>query len=151
MYRISFILMLIFLNCNSQNAENILILDDKLIFELENMISEDQKYRVMMASDSLIFNTGVKDSLWTLQKKIDEKNTKRLIEIIADNGFIHSSKTNCKLPVYLIFMHSPFKYKTQILNIINYAKKNNTIDSAAYGLIKWHINGRKEIIFNPDY
>lgn len=149
MFRIFLLLMFFFFDCKAQDTNDILILNDDLLFELENMVNKDQKYRVMMSSDSLTFNTAEKDSLWLIQNIIDEENTKRLIEIVSDKGFIHSSKTNSNSPVYIIFMHSPFKYKSKILEIINKAKKNNRIDSAAYGLINWHINGRKELILNP--
>lgn len=138
-----------FWNSNSQELSKIKKVDTTLIQELEKMFDDDQRLRKLLMSKHG-FTTIQKDSIWILQDSIDDYNTIRLIEIVKDYGFLNSSNSNCRVPIYAIFMHSPYEYKTQILELINTAKMKNEIDSAAYGLISWHINGRQKIVLKPD-
>lgn len=93
----------------------------------------------------------VKDSLWALQSSLDEKNTKILIEIIEERGFPDIKKLECKgyASPFLIFVHSPEEYWSEIKNILDQEIKSDRITKGDYDYIMWHINGRKEGPLSP--
>lgn len=167
-----------YFECQSQktidnnNSTTKLILNEKLIIELSEMLKNDQLYRSSL-SESYIDTSLIKeisklppqdqlelitkslnqnkknnlshiqkDSLWKLQHNIDKDNTKRLIQIVKKYGYINSENSNSKIPLYPMFMHTPEEYKNEVLKIIESENSHGNINLRDYKSIKWHLTGR---------
>ncbi|WP_298514978.1 hypothetical protein [uncultured Kordia sp.] len=86
------------------------------------------------------------DSLMNLQKEIDFKTTKSLLQIVEKYGFPDIEKLQCDSysAPFLIFGHAPKKYWKEIEVLIEREKKAGRITQGDYNYIKWHIGGRKD-------
>ena len=121
--------------------------------EVKN-ISQDEYSNLTSAEQSIILSKSreiaskqsnhsqqEKDSLWQLQSEIDHYNTRRLIEIIKNKGWITKQNLGCQEEIkpWIIFRHAPKKYFAQIREIID---KENSISNYEYKVIDNHLKGR---------
>lgn len=140
------------INCNAQGTSGRKMLDAKLIEELRIMSEEDQLYRKTLLLDtSVVLSKRERDSLWKLQHQIDERNIKRLMEIVEEHGYVDAGNSNSKAAVYIMFMHTPNQYKKEALKIIEKERKKRNIDKTSYDLISWHLKGREGLPFKIQY
>lgn len=132
------ILLLLFTYSNAQvdNKSN------KLQDELNTILEDDQKYRVILTSDTILSEKQI-DSLWELQYDLDNINIDKSIDIIKKFGYINSLNSDFITPFMTVFMHTPKKRIEEVKKIINIEKDKGTIDKASYGMIMWHLHGRK--------
>ncbi|WP_156169078.1 MULTISPECIES: hypothetical protein [Kordia] len=86
------------------------------------------------------------DSLMNLQKEIDYKTTKSLLQIVNKYGYPNITELECEnyAAPFLIFGHAPKKYWKEIDKLIEKEKKAGRIGQGDYKYIKWHIGGRKD-------
>jgi hypothetical protein len=147
MYKLIMILFLIFQNAfvNAQVIRDKQILPIEIISELDSIIHSDQKYRLLVAENREVFSQEKIDSLWNLQDVIDFNNTLRVVEIIEEYGYLSSENSNSNFPMHIILMHTPKELKIKVLEIIEKEKARGRIVESSYGIIKWHLKGRKEI------
>ena len=83
------------------------------------------------------------DSLWDIAHKIDEENTKKLIEITKTYGFPNNKRLGVyKSKAYLIFVHSPKEYFSVIDSLITEEFEQNRISEYKKEYIFWHTRGR---------
>lgn len=83
------------------------------------------------------------DSMRLLQRKIDNYNTEKLIELTKEYGWISNERIDCpKLDVWLIFRHSQHKYFDEISNLIEKEHNAKRLNDFNYTLIHDHLNGR---------
>ncbi|MDF0706457.1 MAG: hypothetical protein VX772_02605 [Bacteroidota bacterium] len=78
------------------------------------------------------------------QKRIDAANTKKLIEIVLEHGWVTKNSLDCKgkFTTALIFRHAPEKYRTQVRNLIEREKEAQRISAYEYYIIDNHLKGR---------
>ncbi|WP_299122156.1 hypothetical protein [uncultured Winogradskyella sp.] len=147
MHRLIIVFSLVFNFCviNSQEKVEKKILPDILILELKSITQSDQKYRSIIVENRESLSKKDKDSLWVLQDEIDINNTIRVIEIIKEYGYISSSNSNSNFPMHIILMHTPNNLKSEVLELIEKENRAGRIVKSSYGLIKWHLEGRKEV------
>ena len=124
--------------------------NENLWKELKSMVNSDMLYRKPMGSSHRIEKAPSKkiwDSLWNLQKKIDDQNTERLLETTKKYGFPNPTRTGKPYSVWMIFQHADSKYKDDILPILERELKANRIESTEYTMIKWNLSDRKTMPF----
>ncbi len=115
---------------------------------LTEMLNDDQLYRKGEILGSLFGNESKYskkeiDSVWTLQLKIDNKNTEKLIELTKKHGWISDERIDCpKLNIWLVFRHSQQEYFEQISELIEKEHNSSRLKDAHYKYIKNHLNGR---------
>lgn len=121
----------------------------KLLTEMRN---KDQLYRNSDILKSTMWNKDKYtkkeiDSVWSLQLKIDNKNTEKLIELTHKHGWLSDEITNCpELNIWIIFRHSQEKYFEKISKLIEKEHNAKRLNDWHYRLINNHLNGRpKEI------
>lgn len=139
-------------SCNQAQPTEIVIEEafrkinnEKLWKELEEMVRNDQYYRKKIKNLDKESNQYQKqwDSIWQLQLVIDHKNTKRIIEITEKYGFPDPRRTGKPISVWLLLHHSPREYHEEIKSLIDREYNSKRMDSTTYGMLKWHVNGRK--------
>ena len=97
------------------------------------------------------------DSLKDVMDKIDEYNTKRLIEITEKYGFPSNYRLKVyKSKAYLLFVHSPTKYFPKINLLIEKEFEAGRISEYCKEYIFWHtkrnrsglppISGKNEVV-----
>lgn len=86
----------------------------------------------------------VRDSLWEIQSRIDRKNTKLLIEITRKRGWVSKKQLGCTeyISPMIIFRHAPKEFWEDIRPLIKKEYEEKRMESATYGFIENHINGR---------
>ena len=86
----------------------------------------------------------VRDSLWDIQEEIDKKNTKLLIEITKKRGWVSKDGLGCTeyISPMIIFRHAPKEFWEEIRPLIKKEFEEKRMESATYGFIENHINGR---------
>ncbi|GAA0744578.1 hypothetical protein [Gaetbulibacter jejuensis] len=118
---------------------------------LNEMINNDQLYRsgeILGGSFGTENNSSKKeiDSVWSLQIKIDNRNTEKLIELTKKYGWISDERIDCpKLNIWLIFRHSQKKYFPEILELITKEHEAKRLNDFHYRLIKNHLEGRPKM------
>ncbi|SHJ47774.1 hypothetical protein [Aquimarina spongiae] len=117
--------------------------------ELRQMEINDQKYRKPLDSAYRVDKAKPKgwDSLWALQKQIDDSNTERLIEITEKYGFPYPNRINQPIAAWMIFHHSSKKYHQKIGPLLVRECEAGRIGSLEYAMIQWHLGERKELPF----
>ncbi|MFD2563675.1 hypothetical protein [Aquimarina rubra] len=113
--------------------------------ELEERVYSDQYYRGMMGGldrDSKNFQKQ-KDSIWQLQLAVDYKNTKRMIDLTHRYGYLDPNRTGRPIRVWVLFHHAPKEYHQEIKALIEREYQAKRMDSIAYRMTLWHLNGRK--------
>ena len=91
------------------------------------------------------------DSLWNIQTKLDNKNTKLLIEIVKKRGWVDKVSLNCEeyAAPWVIFRHSQEKYWNEIRPLIEKAYKEKKLGGMEYTMIDNQLKGRPS--FNFDF
>ena len=86
----------------------------------------------------------VRDSLWKVQSRIDRKNTELLIEITRKRGWVSKKQLGCTeyISPMIIFRHAPKEFWEEIRPLIKKEYEEKRMESATYGFIENHINGR---------
>lgn len=87
------------------------------------------------------------DSIRDAQKKIDEKNTERLISIIKERGWLSSENGRCpeNVKTALIFRHAPQKFWKEIRDLIEKEKSEKRLTPYEYQIIDNHLKGRPPV------
>jgi tetratricopeptide (TPR) repeat protein len=120
--------------------------------ELEQIQIEDQKYRLMI--DSVQKNFGMKsvqlESLWAVINRRDEKNRKRVIEIVDQYGWPGKSLVGetGNLAAFLVIQHSDLKTQGKYLPLFREAVKKGEADAGQLALLEDRVlvgNGKKQI------
>ncbi|WP_047547253.1 hypothetical protein [Psychroserpens sp. Hel_I_66] len=120
---------------------------DNMCRELKEMINNDQLYRSKLP-DSFSrhkskYSKKEIDSMQLLQRKIDDHNTEKLIDLTKQYGWISDERINCqKLNIWLIFRHSQPKYFKDISVLIEKEHDKKRLSDFHYKMINDHINGR---------
>ncbi|MGC1472283.1 MAG: hypothetical protein WA775_06800 [Psychroserpens sp.] len=119
----------------------------ELCSKLTKMIENDQLHRSKMPSGfsdhKSSFSKTQIDSMNQLQRKIDNFNTEKLIDLTQTYGWISDDRMDCKeLNVWLIFRHSQPQYFKDISVLIEKEHKANRLNTFQYQLIRDHILGR---------
>ncbi len=119
--------------------------NEELWQKLEEMFYNDQYYRGMIRGLDQTADDYQKkrDSLWSLQAKIDKDNTKWIIDFTKRNGFPSPDRTGKPIAVWVLLHHAPSQYHKKIKPLLEREYKAGRISQATYGLVKWHIHGRK--------
>ena len=91
------------------------------------------------------------DSLRVLQKELDAKNTKKLIEIIKKHGWLTDKGLGCKdkFKTVLIFRHAPKEFWGEIRSIIEKERIEKRLSGYEYYVINNHLKGRPPLTKNP--
>ena len=135
--------------------------DECILFEkLDRLVKADQENRnllklqksknenITLDMDS-ITHLYWKDSIKTVQSKIDYKNVIELIKITKKYGFPDNSRLSKKNISWIIFQHTPEKLKKRVKKIlIKENKKGRFKSEATLKFIMWHLEGRKMDFFN---
>ena len=130
------------------------LIDDKneMCETLTEMKNKDQLYRKGEVLESLMWNKDKYsnkeiDSVWTLQIKLDNSNTEKLIKLTEHYGWLSDERIDCpKLNIWIIFRHSQEEYSERITELIEKENNAKRLSDWHYKLIKNHLNGRpKEI------
>ncbi|MFK7748769.1 MAG: hypothetical protein AB8B65_10280 [Kordia sp.] len=90
-----------------------------------------------------VYPKKIKDSVWVLQRKLDDSNTKKLIELTKKYGWLSDERVNCpKLDIWLIFRHSDKQHYQEILALIEKEHTAKRLNDFQYKLIKDHVTGK---------
>lgn len=91
------------------------------------------------------FTKKQEDSIMELQKVLDIKNTKLLIDIIKKRGFPNDI-TNCVGPQFpaMILRHAPDQYWNEIKPLITKEYKAGRMNESQFIMVLNHINGRED-------
>lgn len=128
----------------SQNNSKVIV-PENIKRELKIIIESDQKFRTYISKNRKNLLKAEIDSLWRLQSIEDNRNTRRVIEIIEEYGYLLSSNSNTRFPMHIILMHTPNQLKDTVYKVINMEMEAGRITQSSYGMITWHLDGRKEI------
>lgn len=136
--------MFTFFSCKKKYA------DKNLVEKIKAMVASDQKNRLLITNmrDKMGTSSNFKlkwDSIMKIQEKIDEYNTKELIRITKEHGFPNTNFLKEPIPAWLIFQHTPDKYKEEVKKILETERNKMRIPLIEYEMIIWHLNGRKGI------
>lgn len=113
----------------------------------ESIAYENGITDIRLIADSLAALVKVEqsfiDSIWVLQKQIDDSNTDVLINVFQnfDENTFNMLEYECARESLTIFLHSSESYKNEILNIIDKINLKE-IDNSQYNHLIWHLNGR---------
>ncbi len=110
--------------------------------ELTSILDLDQKYRKLILNENNFTKKEI-DSLWDLQYKLDNQNIDKSIEIIKENGYLNAFNSKYKSPFMTVFMHTHKDKIEEVKKLIIDEKNKDNIDEASYGIIMWHLEGRK--------
>ena len=119
--------------------------------EFSNLTPEEQNSFLTnarrIASKQSKFSQKEKDSVWQLQIEIDRYNTKRLMKIVKNKGWVSKQNLGCQenLKTWIFFRHAPKEYFTQIRKIIDLEKEENRISEYEYQVIDNHLKGRPQM------
>ncbi len=114
---------------------------------LTEMIQNDRLYRLKTPDRFSLHESEYSekevDSMKFLQRKIDNYNTEKLIELTKEYGWISDERIDCPdLNVWLIFRHSQNKYFEEISQIIEKEHKAKRLNDFQYGLMYDHLHAR---------
>lgn len=116
---------------------------------LRTLRANDMKYRQLPILKSKgfghtsNFTKHEKDSVWRLQRKLDVKNTKTLLQLTRKYGWLSDERVDCsELDIWLIFRHSDKPYFAEILEVIEKEHSAKRLNTFQFNLIKHQINGR---------
>lgn len=108
-------------------------LDLDLMNELAEIRGTDQEHRAKMGpiSEKYGWQSPQMDSLWTLQNAVDEKNQKRIIEIIEDIGYPGKTLVGNQQAstAFLVIQHADLEIQEKYLKTIT--------DAADAGEVAW--------------
>ena len=87
---------------------------------------------------------NIKDSLWDIQREIDRKNTKLLIEITKKRGWVNTNELGCKEYSYpvIIFRHAPEEFWDEVKPLIEKEYAEKRMNKYEYWFINNHLRGR---------
>lgn len=141
---ICFYLSILILSCTNKrfNKNADLSKDEFLIESLKEVMTSDQKYRLLMQNET---SQSRKDSLWELQAKVDAQNTEYLLDFTRKKGFPNPDRIKEPLNLWVIFHHSPKKYQRQIESLLNKEVEEGRFGKMEFELVKWSLGGRKGI------
>lgn len=145
----------LFTSCSTSSLKDRRLKKDReiLISELTLMYKEDQerrKYLMSLKNNKEQYKIAY-DSIKPIQLKIDENNTKRLIEITRKYGFPNIDRLGAPLPLWLIFQHTPEKYNAEVKRLLKTEVKEKRFPVGEFKMISWHLDGRKGILqMQPD-
>jgi len=112
--------------------------------ELLKMREEDQKYRMQMqevenGSDEMA-------ALWEKQEAVDEKNIKRVEEIISEHGYPGKSIVGSQAmdATFLIIQHADLSYQEKYLPLLQEAADKGEMRKSALALLIDRINMRND-------
>ena len=116
--------------------------------EQENKLKKQARQMAREQTKPLIAKN---DSLRRLQLRLDEENTKELIDIIKKRGWVTSKILKCeeKFKTVIIFRHAPKKYWKKIWPLIEQEKSAKRLSEYEYYIIDNHIQGRLPLTKNP--
>ncbi|EDP94823.1 hypothetical protein U8527_07885 [Kordia algicida OT-1] len=116
---------------------------------LIQMVESDQLYRngEILKSGKFgrksTYPKKVIDSVWVLQRKLDDSNTEKLLKLTKKYGWLSDERVNCpKLNIWLLFRHSDKKYYKEILQVIEKEYNAKRLNDFQYKLIKDHVTGK---------
>jgi len=117
----------------------------ELLPELEQGNLKHLAFKLL--SRHLTPKTAKNESFAKKQKRIDAKNTKELIKIVKEHGWVTSKSLGCdeKFRTVLIFRHAPEKYWKHVRELIEKEKKAKRISEYEYFVIDNHLKGRPPI------
>lgn len=140
MKKILYLLLLLPLVLLSQEKKK-KILDTSLLNEIEIMFDKDQLYRSNILSDRKHLLSEVEwKTLWKFQFEIDDQNTRRIIEIVKEYGYVDHSNSNIEyIPMISFFLHAPKKYTEEIKSLIDKERKKGNVDGTTYDKIISHL------------
>lgn len=126
-------------------SQDTIINPEALCTQIAQMKLDDQLHRKELSR--LLQQDGSRakiDSLWVLQKRLDNKNTALLIELTTSYGWLSKERLGCdfKPLVFLIFRHSQDIYFDTIQLLIDQALKAGDLSSYHHNFIEDHLNGR---------
>lgn len=121
----------------------------------DSVIYDPMEGRIKMDSlKRLDYNKATREYVIS-ENYLSDINTKRLIEITKRYGFPSherlkqfvrdSTNTSLTSSPMLIFVHSPAKYKEELIKLIRYEYTKKRIDVRVCSHIFWHLNGRKSL------
>ncbi|WP_430409997.1 hypothetical protein [Kordia sp.] len=141
MKNIIYLVFLLSLSVFGQEEKKKKILDATLIMEIDLMHEKDQLYRGSILYDQQhLLSEEERKTLWKFQFAIDDKNTKRLIEIVKKYGYVNQHNSNLEyISILPLFLHSPKKYWKDIKSLIDREKRKGNIKDATYDKIISHM------------
>lgn len=147
MKRIVLIMLFFSLNVIYSQKDKIVkkALTDELKSELNAIKISDRKHRLYIIKNRDNLTETEIDSLWVLQSFIDLENTSKVLEIIEEFGYLSNSNAETNFPMHIVLMHTPKVLIDTVYKVINKEKEAGRIIKSSYGMIKWHLDGRREI------
>lgn len=141
------LILLVLLTSIELFSQNTITDKGKMCEMLTEMVVNDQLHRPKLPDAFSNYESEYSkkeiDSIRLLQRKIDNHNTEKLIELTKEYGWISNERIDCpKLDVWLIFRHSQNKYFDEISKLIEKEHKANRLNDFYYSLINDHLNGR---------
>ncbi|AXT58015.1 hypothetical protein D1815_20480 [Aquimarina sp. AD1] len=121
----------------------------KLQKELGIIVKNDMRYRKPLDSLYRIGKQPPKkewDSLWSIQERLDDQNTQKLITFTEKYGFPNPNRSGKPIPIWLIFQHADDKYCDQLMPLLHRELEAKRMTTAEYHLIKWNLEGRQELL-----
>ncbi len=116
----------------------------ELMEEFQMMRVEDQKYRSEMrgVSEKYGWDSPQMDSLWKLQGPIDDKNTKRICELMDEIGYPGKSVVGSgeASTAFLIIQHSNLETQEKYLHLITEAADNDEVRWSSLALLVDRVN-----------
>ena len=112
--------------------------------ELIKMQEEDQKYRMQM--NDVENGSDEMKALWEKQAAVDEKNIKRVEEIIAEHGYPGKSLVGnqAKIATFLIIQHADLSYQEKYLPLLQEAADKGEMQKSSLALLIDRINMRND-------
>jgi len=148
-YCFTFLLLVALASCNTAKVKDRRLERDReqLVKELSAMVEKDQNGRIQL--DKLRDDFGgtevyafKRDSLWTVQKTIDDANIERLIAITKKYGFPNVDRIKSPIPMWLIFQHTTPEYTERVRELITKEHKAGRFPNNEFKIINWHLGGR---------
>lgn len=134
----------------------LIVLDSLISLKGEHNVTAEQQNKLkkqawQMAREQTKPLIATNDSLSLLQLKIDEENTKNLIDIVKKRGWVTSKMLKCeeKFKTVIIFRHAPKKYWKKIRPLIEQEKSAKRLSEYEYYIIDNHLKGRPPLTKKP--
>ena len=110
----------------------------------ENQQGTIKQEALTLAAKKLKPRLAQNDSLFAIQQKLDEKNTKKLLDLTKKHGWLTSKSLRCnkQFKTSLIFRHAPKKYWKEVRLLIEKEKEAKRISEYEYDIIDNHLKGR---------
>ncbi|SDG94934.1 hypothetical protein [Psychroflexus sediminis] len=150
-----FFLLICLMSCHVSSKHYELNEDERIRLKasIDSLYDIDQKSRELLSRITKKYTSSDEQNKLLLKKNMasfvglmrlnDSLNTLKLLEITKKYGFPNHKRLGVyKSKAYLIFVHSPRYFFSDIEELIEFEYKNNRMSYYERAYITWHIKGR---------